>query len=203
MQQLILTVLVVLGLPKRNQDLIAYVQAIILKMTGNANFPTPSPSLATVSAALASFQSSQTGTKTTKGDRTAKKKALRVLLGHLGDYVQGICEANIDTAAAIAESAGMRLRNYTVRTKLLISVKQGLLLPSGSVTCKAKSAAKDATYYWFYSLDQKTWTSVPEQMQTTITISGLTPGQTYWFRYRALTRKGMGEYSQSFSLLVK
>jgi hypothetical protein len=41
-----------------------------------------------------------------------------------------------------------------------------------------------------------------ETMKAVTVISGLTPGQTYYFRFRALTRKGMRDWSQIVSLLV-
>jgi hypothetical protein len=34
------------------------------------------------------------------------------------------------------------------------------------------------------------------------TITGLTPATTYYFRFRALIRKGMTDWSQTISLLV-
>jgi hypothetical protein len=40
-------------------------------------------------------------------------------------------------------------------------------------------------------------------MRTVTVISGLTPGQTYYFRFRALTRKGMRDWSQVVSLIVR
>jgi hypothetical protein len=40
-------------------------------------------------------------------------------------------------------------------------------------------------------------------MKATITVSGLTPGQTYYFRYYTITRKGQSDPSQIFSILVK
>ncbi len=204
MAQLILTILVVLGLPTRARDLITYVQAVIAKMTNNPNFPTPSPTLATVSTALTAYETSEAAMKTSKGvkgDRAAKRSALVALLKHLRDYVQQICELNVANAAAIAESANMRLRLVTIHVKAALTITQGLV--SGSVVCDAKAVAKQATYYFSYSLDEKNWISVPETMKSKITISGLTPGQTYYFRFRALTRKTMSDPSQIVSFLVK
>lgn len=204
MSRLVLTILVVLGLPARNKDLIGFVKAVIQKMTGNANFPSPTPTLAQVGTALADFETSETSMKTKRGvagDRAAKRSALVTLMNHLRHHVQEICEADLENAAAIAESAGMRLRKIGARTKAAFTVVQGLV--SGSVVCSVRAPAPQATYYWTYSLDQKSWTSVPETMTCTVTISGLAPGQTYYFRSRVLTRKAMSDFSQVVSLLVK
>lgn len=69
--------------------------------------------------------------------------------------------------------------------------------------CDVRSAGSPATYYWSYSLDQKTWTSAPDSLKSRVTIFGLTPGQNYYFRYHTLTRKGTSDVSQAVSLLVK
>jgi hypothetical protein len=204
MAQLVLMVLVVLGLPPRNKDLIAFVNTVLLKMTGNAYFPNPTPTLASVGAALTAFESAQTAMSTAKqvaGDRAKKRATLVTLLKHLRDFVQGVCESDIDNAAAIAESAGMRLKKVKKLVKAAFSVVQGRV--SGSVVCSVKASGIPTTYYWFYSLDQKSWTSAPDTMTSKVTISGLTPGQLYYFRFRTLNRKGLTDLSQVVSFLVK
>jgi hypothetical protein len=204
MLQLVFTIYVVLGLPKRNKDLIAYVNAIIAKMTGNVNFPTPTPTLAAISAALAAFVTAEAAmgvSKGVKGDRTTKRTELVALLKHLRDYVQQICESNMANAAAIAESAGMRLKDLTIPVKEAFTVTQGLL--SGSVDCEVRAPGIPTTYYWSFSVDQKIWSNAPDSMTAKVTITGLTPGQLYYFRYRTMTRKGTSDFSQYVSLLVK
>ncbi len=39
-------------------------------------------------------------------------------------------------------------------------------------------------------------------MKARLVLSGLTPGQLYYFRFRAQTRKGPVDYSQIVSLMV-
>ena len=73
---------------------------------------------------------------------------------------------------------------------------------SGSVWLKLLRLAPIATYFWEFSLDQKIWTSAPETMRARLLLTGLTPGQVYYFRFRAHTRKGPVDYSQVVSLLV-
>ena len=74
---------------------------------------------------------------------------------------------------------------------------------SGVVELDARAVAPSASYYWQFSLDGKSWTSAPETMKHVTVIAGLTPGQTYSFRFRALTRKGMRDWSQVVSLIVR
>ncbi|MEO7331646.1 MAG: fibronectin type III domain-containing protein [Minicystis sp.] len=45
------------------------------------------------------------------------------------------------------------------------------------------------------SVDQAIWTSSAGTMQARTTITGLLPGQLLYFRFRAHTRKGLGDYS--------
>ena len=44
--------------------------------------------------------------------------------------------------------------------------------------------------------------SAPETAQTTTVISGLTPLQMYYFRFRTTSRKGRRGYSKVVSLVV-
>ncbi|HEY8087061.1 MAG TPA: fibronectin type III domain-containing protein [Polyangiaceae bacterium] len=51
-------------------------------------------------------------------------------------------------------------------------------------------AARRASYEWRYSLDGgKTWVPTAATLQTRTTVTGLTPGATVTFRYRAVTKR--------------
>ena len=52
--------LAVLDLPKRINVLITYANSVVEGMTGNASFPTPSPALVTVTAAITDLQIAET-----------------------------------------------------------------------------------------------------------------------------------------------
>jgi hypothetical protein len=57
-------------------------------------------------------------------------------------------------------------------------------------------------YYWEVSLDQSTWTRLPETMVARTEVVGLTSAQTYSFRFRAMTRARWKDYSPVVSLIV-
>ena len=97
--------------------------------------------------------------------------------------------------------AGIGVKKRTRRNKPPVQAVDGPT--SGSVWLLCLRLAKTATYFWQFSLDQKAWTDAPETMRAKLLLSGLTPGQTYYFRFRALTRKGPVDYSQVVSLLVR
>ena len=74
---------------------------------------------------------------------------------------------------------------------------------TGTVTLAAKAAAKRASYVWQYSTDQKTWTTAPATLQSKSGVSGLTAGTQYYFRVQPLTTAGVGDWSQTVTLIVK
>jgi hypothetical protein len=54
------------------------------------------------------------------------------------------------------------------------------------------------------SPDGKTFTSLPTTSRAKTTVSGLTPGMTYYFRHEPVLRKdGVAEWSQVISILVR
>jgi hypothetical protein len=71
------------------------------------------------------------------------------------------------------------------------------------VRLTATKAAKMAAYQWQYSSDGgKTWMDAGITLKAKTSVSGLTRGATVSFRYRAVTRAGMGDWSQARSLVV-
>ena len=100
----------------------------------------------------------------------------------------------------MVESAFMYLKKVNKFSKPeLRALNTGV---SGRVQLYATAVARSATYYWEFSGDQVNWSTVPETMQASTEISGLTVGKVYYFRFRALTRKGKQDYSQVVSLMV-
>ncbi len=196
---------VVLGPPKKKSDLGTFAQVILALVTGNPHFLTPNPSVVVLTAAIALFFTTQTSARTKVVGAAAAHRdaysALLALLQHLRDYVQSIVEASPTNALSVIEGSGLKVRKQSSRTKPQLAAKAGAL--STTVDLIAKALAGDAVYYWEYSLNQKTWTCAGEDFKASMLISGLTPGQTYYFRFRGLTRKGKTDYSQVVSLIAK
>jgi hypothetical protein len=196
----------VLLLPEQNKSLITFARAVHDALLNNPGFPNPNPTLVMFAGAIAEFEDAETKTASrAKGAaqlRDVKKKTVKDCLFHLRDYVQSVVETNTSPVAATAliKSAFMSVRKAPKRTLPELSAKNTGV--SGTVVLDAKAVAPVATYYWQYSLDQETWTSVPEAMQAKRVISGLTSLETYHFRFRALTRGGEIGFSQVVSLLV-
>lgn len=196
----------VLMLPGTNSSLLTFAKAVHSALLNNPAFPSPSPTLDVLAADIAAFEDAETKVASrvlgAASLRDAKKKKLREDLFHLRHYVQSVAEGSPSPAAAAAviESAFMTVRKASKRTFSELSAKNADV--SGKVALTARAAALRAVYYWEYSLDQSTWTRLPETMVARTEVVGLTSGQTYSFRFRAMTRAGWKEYSPVVSLIV-
>ena len=194
-------------LPTQNKSLITVAKAVHERLSDNASFPNPTPSLAVFQGNIAAFEDAEikaaSRAKGAAAARDAKARKVKDDLHHLRDYVQSVAEtqSNPATAAAIIESAFMTVRKPASRSKPALRARNTEV--PGTVVIDAKAVAPAATYYWQHSLDQQTWTSAPETMRATTLIAGLTSARTYYFRFRALTRAGEVGFSQVVSLLVQ
>ncbi|MGH7294973.1 MAG: hypothetical protein ACRELB_08570 [Polyangiaceae bacterium] len=198
---------IALSIPKKIPELILYGTNVVHKMTGNPYFPTPTPTVAALQAAVDDLHAAETaalsratGAVTVRND---KRTVLVGLFQELRGYVQGVANATPENAAAIIESAGFAVRRIAPHGKRAFTATQGAL--SGEARITAVNAGPRAAYDWQYSVDGgKTWVEVPSTTQGRTTISGLPAGTTAQFRYRAVTPKGgQGDWSPAVALLVK
>jgi len=199
--------LVALVLPKTVPALISFAEQVVKSMTGNPSFPTPAPTLAVLSQAIADLQAAQAAAqlrgKGAAQARNDKKAALVKLLQLLKSYVQNIADADAETAATVINGAGMAVKKAPNRKPKAFAATPGAV--SGSVKLSTVSAGAHACYLWQYSADGgKTWVDVPGTSQAKTTISGLPAGTTVLFRYRVITPKaGQGDFVPPLALLVK
>jgi hypothetical protein len=195
-----------LKLPRSVAVLISVARAILLSMTGNASLPSPTPTLAVVGAALADLEIAEvdahmrtTGAVAVRNQRLA---VLVALLQQLRAYVQSVVDGDPERGPAIIESAAMSVKRVGVRPPRVFAAKPGAV--SGSVVLVTRAAARRASYEWELSSDAgKSWQVLPVTLQSETRTSGLQPGSTYSFRYRAVTKMGATEWSQPLSLLVR
>jgi hypothetical protein len=198
--------LVVLNLPTRVTDFVKFGQGIVAAMTGNAHFPSPTPTLAAVTALLTTLVTTETAAATrAKGTvpaRNAAKAAAVAALQQLKAYVQQVADADPENAESIITSATMSVRKATSHTKAPFTVKQGST--SGTARLVAKAVAERASYVWQWSSDGgKTWTAVTPTLQAKTTITGLPVGTSCAFRFQALTKGGEEDWSQVVTMVVK
>ncbi len=199
-------IIAVLKLPQYEVPLLCtQARGIVLRMTGNAYFPTPRPSLATLTSAIDDLSEAQTATLSRASGtvelRNEKRVVLVTLLQRLLAYVQATADANVEQAVSIIESAGMSVKQPRTVHPRVFKAKPGRI--SGEVDLVAPSAGDDASYEWAYSLDGGiTWLSVLPTTQASTTVTGLKPGATVHFRYRAVTNDGVRDWSQSVWIIV-
>lgn len=185
-------VLVSLDLPEPVAARLTAVGAMLQAMTDNPWFPDPSPSLATVAAALAEVRqaevAAQSKTVGTVAFRDEKLVALDSLLKRLKAYVQGVADDNPGNAGSIIETAGMSAWKAAAGPKPPITVKAGR--KPGTVEIVVRAAAKEATYEWQWSADGgQTWVTAPTTLQAKTLLTGLPSGVVCLFRFRTVTRK--------------
>ncbi len=196
-------VIVDLGAPASDIEMVPFGRTIVQLMEKAARFANPPIPYATVKAHLDTYATDQQNVALRGPGATALRDASRVVviqdLMMLRAFVQMIAQASPADAAAIAGTAGMSLRESTGRHRAELAVR---CTAAGVVVLTARAAGRNAAYFWQYSLDGENWISVPETLQATTTITGLPSHQLVYFRFRALTRKGPKDYSQVVSQLV-
>jgi hypothetical protein len=193
--------------PKSDEKFVTFLYAIVHGLNGNAPFANSTPTAAALTTAAdglaqANARAVHGGTADTT-ERKAQRHAAEELVDQFVAFARTTVRAQAgDAATAIAmiHSVALSVRKRSTAKKPPFAAKYGPV--SGAVLLLALAVARNAMYWYEYSLDQKTWTSVPQVMKASVTITGLTPGQVYYFRFRAQTRKGMGDYSQVVSLPV-
>jgi hypothetical protein len=191
-------------LPKPDLSYGTAAEAIITAMDGNADFPNAAgliaaakPALKTYLAAIAARAAKQPDAVKIRKDA---RRALHKLLNQLRDNAQTAVDNDVEHAEALAASAKMSIRRVSGHNKEPFEVRDGKV--SGEVLLIAKAILGALTYYWELSLDSKNWSPLPETSKAHTTSGGLTPGQLYYFRFRAHTRKGMTNWLTA-SLLVR
>jgi hypothetical protein len=198
--------LAILSLPKSVPAIITFAQRVVTAMTGNAAFPTPAPTLAEVTAGIVALQLAESAALArTKGAVTARndrKAALVSLLQDLRGYVQKTADADPENSAATIQSAGIAVKKTPVKKPRVFAAAQGAV--SGTVKLVTASAGHRASYDWEYSTDAgKTWVALPSSLQAKTSVIGLAAGATVLFRFRAVTKTGVADWSQPVALLVK
>jgi len=142
-----------LDVPAKIADVILYANNIVQMMTNNPAFPTPTPTIAVLNAAVSDLHAAETAALSrAKGSATVrndKRTTLVSLLQQLRGYVQSVADATPETGAAIIESAGLTVRKIPTRGKQAFVARQGAL--SGSAIVTAVSAGPRSSYEWQYS----------------------------------------------------
>jgi hypothetical protein len=196
---------ITLALPTSVPALITYARGVVSRMTGNPSFPSPTPTLAAITAAIGDLQTAEIAALSrTKGAVASRDEMRTVLVGalqHLRAHIQSVADADPSKAASVIESAGVAVRKTATRGARAFAAKPGPVAGVAKITTVA--ASRRASYEWQYSTDGgKTWVTAPATLQAKTTIAGLASGSTVQFKYRAVTRTGESDWSQPVSMMV-
>jgi hypothetical protein len=173
------------------------------KMTTNANFPTPNPSIATLTAArealVAAIAQAESRAMADIAMRNERALVLRNLLVNLARYVNNVAQGDVD----IALSSGFELaKKPEPSTTLGVPMKLEVRLSDfeGALNVSWKGV-EDARMYQVYMnatdpSDANAWTVVAVSSRTRVRITDLAPGKFYSFRVTALGRIGEGPASE-------
>ncbi len=196
---------VVLNLPKSIPAFIVRVRHVVLVMTDLAKFPNLPVSMAIVTADIDTLAKSElttrSGTHGAAATRALDRKKVEDHCVLLKGYVQSLVNARPEAANAIASSAGMSIKQSTTPQKPEL---QALMGPSaGEVILRAKASRKRAAYEWQFSADGGvTWITIATTTVAETSVSGLSAGTAYLFRFRTTEKKTTGAWSQTISFIV-
>lgn len=185
---------------------LAFARNVVKLMTNNLNYPTPSPTLASVTAAAddleEAIQNAFDGGKIAIATRNAALVTLVGILRDLALYVQGHCSNSL----SILLSSGFD----AVRTPQ----PSGQLLPPENVTLYRTTISgelglrmKRVTNALNYTIQmaespEGPWTDKAISSTTRVSFTGLTPGKVYWARAAANGTKGSSGWSAPTSAMA-
>jgi hypothetical protein len=161
--------------------------------------------MATVTSHLQAYEAAAAKAKAhAPGDAQAAALLYKQVLTDmhlLGGYAQTVADQAPDaaTAAAIITSAGFGTHQHGVRMVPAIAAHMGA---GGVVLLRAHAVAAKAAYEWEISNDGKTWTNLPATDVAHASVSGLTMGQTYWFRVRGNAAGQTGSWTDAVAVIV-
>ena len=180
-------------------------------LTGNANFTTPLPSLASVTTLittgqtkLTAFNTAQAVAKQTTTDKNTALDALRAALATWGEYVQltsGGDASKIQSAGMDVQSA----RTPTVTPNQVANLAITAGDNAGELDLQWDPLPNAKTYEIQTSPDPVTatsWVSQPSVTKSQTAIMGLTSGARMWARVRAVNAAGQGAWSDVASKIV-
>lgn len=197
--------LATLNLPRSVPAIVAHAQAVVAAMTDNPHFPAPVPALWLLTKALVDLETAEavalTRAKGAAAIRNEKRTMVGSLLQQLRGYVQVTADSDPENGAAIIASAGMTVKKLADRPPRVFSAKPTAV--PGEVKIIAPKAGDRASYDWEYSADGGVnWLTMPSTVQSSTRLDGLTPGRSVMFKYRSVTKKGVGEWSPAITAKV-
>jgi hypothetical protein len=184
---------------------IGKAREIIAALTGNPDFPTPAPTLATATTVtddLETANQEQQVAKQTAAAKTAARNEREDVFDRLFTQLAAHVESVAGDNERMIKSAGMDTRapasssNAPPGVPLAFDITAGDA--DGEIDLNWEPVDGAKSYQIEQSLDPPTatsWSHAGVSTKSKITISGLTSGTRYWFRAAAVAPSGQGGWS--------
>jgi CheY-like chemotaxis protein len=197
-------IIAVLKRVRRNGDDILYAKFVADQMAQNPLFGSPPIPFAKIESDIEALQAAEAHTLTRSAEAVSARNACFALvwceLQRLRSYVQMVADASPGSAAAIVESAGMCVKKSSGHGRAAFKAAKGPR--GGSVSLFGQREKTRASYEWQFSLDGTTWQTGAWTVKASAVIDGLESGKRYFFRFRSVTKAGMGDFGQVITFVV-
>ncbi len=191
--------------------IIQFMQQIVDAMTGNASYPTPAPTLSSVTNKMIALGSAYTDGQAARLESLQKTQTL-VDVDTEADDLLGLLAAYVDNAsggdATVIQSAGMQVRSEPAPVGPL-PAPENLRPVEGEMPGEVALQWNPVSNAKSYSLQQTqditvpaSWVHVLNCTKGKLSVSGLTVGQRYWFRVAAVGSAGQGPFGEPASRMV-
>ena len=201
-----------LGLAKTPVPLkIERARHIVTSMTGNANFATPVPTLASVTTAINNLEIAFNAAQGAGPAQTATMHDKETLLDNLLTQLANYVESTSNGVAAIILSAGMDVKGKGGQQPHIFNAVAGK--HTGEAILHAK-VTRHASYIWQMTNDPPlltppnlpnnlAWHQVGVTTKSIFVVEGLAAGTRYWFRVAIVTKTGQEAWSDPISIIVQ
>ncbi len=169
-----------------------YGNSIYMAMNGNVNYPNAINYVTQLNSGINDLHTAITASVPNSSNTKSKVMYIEKVLNALKAHVE--LECNDDEAKAV--SSGFALRQTSSTSPKVFNALQGQL--SGSVTLESPYAGTHAAYIWEIIADPinvNVWQQLKVTNTTGTGTAGLTPGNKYWFRVKAVIRDEEQAYS--------
>lgn len=188
------------------QEKIAKARTIITSITGNPNFPTPTPTLAAATSATNGLETSAATVQTTKAklktdfsDQNEKEDFLDKIMTQLAAYVESVAgddETMIHSAGMDTKSSakGPSTSQPTLPAALTATAGDH----DGEIDLSWDTVPKAKSYVVEKSADPPTetsWQHAGVSPKSRFTVTGITSGTRCWFRVAAVSTGGQSGWS--------
>ena len=193
----------------KDDDLGAAIALILTGMTGNAAYPSPVPTLATLAAKgdafKAAVQANDGGTVAVARRDQARGDVVEVLR-QLAAYVQHASEG--DRVALLSSGFPLQRQRGVAGGAQPIAAPTGLTIrrgkASGQAIVRCKTVPTARVYEWRYApaATPTAWTVSDTAAASSRVLDGLVPATLYVVQVRAHGRVGASDWSESVTLVA-